>query len=58
MPGSAPLKKKLFSSRPTYETLAQWAREAKETKEDKEKVPIKAQLEAFLDKQNGKSTKH
>jgi hypothetical protein len=49
-------KKRLFSSRPSYNTLVQLAKEAQETKGNTENIPVKAQLEAFLDKQNTRNT--
>jgi hypothetical protein len=49
-----PSKKKSFSSRPSYQQLVEWSKERQETKEA-EKVPVKAQLEAFLEKQNTNS---
>jgi hypothetical protein len=51
MPEQAKPFKKVFSSRPSFNQLVELAKEMRETKET-EKLPIKTQLEAFLEKQN------
>jgi hypothetical protein len=54
--GAKPFKR-VFSSRPSYGQLVEWSKEARETKET-EKTPVKAQLEAFLEKQNTNSKRN
>jgi hypothetical protein len=54
MPESMPSKRKGFSYRPSYNQLVELSKERQETKEA-EKVPVKAQLEAFIEKQNTNS---